>query len=149
MKLKRFRGIILLMLMIAVSSSMIYADGSKSWCLEHEIADMNFNGNVNFQKGYFWYKSIIAYFGYIGGPDKGLSLLSIDANNNYFRAPSDEVGTLYISTKNCNDGNCVKEYIASNRRVSTTQYKDYLKKINVDIWFGTTSIYTEKHFSIE
>ena len=149
MKFRRIKGVILMLLLIVASTTVVCADGARSWCIDHKVVDMNFKGNVDFMMGGTFSKSSIAYFAYIGGPDKGLSLLSINANGNFFRAPSDEVGTLRISTKNYHTGNCVKEYVASNRRVTTTQYEDWLKKINVDLQFGTLSNYAGESFTVD
>lgn len=149
MKFRRIKGVILMLLLIVASTTVVCADGARSWCIDHKVVDMNFNGNVDFMEGGTFSKSSIAYFAYIGGPDKDLSLLSIDANGNFFRGSSNEIGTLLISTKNYHNGNCVKEYVASNRRITTTQYEDWLKKINVDLQFGTSSNYAGESFTVD
>lgn len=66
-----------------------------------------------------------------------------------FRHPSDEVGTLMISTKRYNNGNMVREYIGNNRQLSTTQYKDYVKSVNVNLEFGNERDYVSSEFTLD
>lgn len=149
MKFKRIKGVILMLLLIVASTTIVCADGSKSWWMEHKYADMYFSGNVNFLEGAFLRRSSIIYFASIAGVDKELSMLSTTPNYNYYRADNDEVGTLMISTKNYHNGNCVKVYVAHNHRINRTQYKDWLKKINVDLQYGTITNYVAQSFTID
>ena len=56
---------------------------------------------------------------------------------------------LMISTKRYNNGNMVREYIGNNRQLSTTQYKDYVKSVNVNLEFGNERDYVSSEFTLD
>ena len=149
MKIRKISSIIFLALIAVLTVIVIRADERKSWSLTHNTADMYFYGEVTFSERSFWFKSVITYYGSISGSDRKLSTLSKDSYYNLYRNDGDEVGTLLISTKNYHSGNCVKTYVASNHIVNTSQYKDYLSKINVDLQFGTKYSYVSKSFTLD
>ena len=146
---RKIRGIIVAIALIICTAVSVVADSSKGWNIEHKRMDANFYGNVSFSVRNGLFKSVITYYGHIGGADKGLSRLSVDSNYNFFRAPNDEVGTLMISTKNHYDGNLVKDYAASNHQINTEQHKDYVKKINVNLEFGTKYNHIDDKFTLD
>lgn len=148
-RIRKISSIIMLALAVFFTTKVVKADESKTWNIEHKVVDMYFYGGVTFSERSGWFKSVITYYGNIGGPDKGLSLLSCDSFNNLYRKPNDEVGTLMISTKNYHNGNCVRNYVARNNIIHTSEYKDYLSKINVDLQFGTTTSYKSQSFTLD
>lgn len=54
-----------------------------------------------------------------------------------------------ISTKRYHTGNIVKEYVADNRQVSTTQTKDSVKSVNVNLEFGNERDYVSSEFTLD
>lgn len=73
----------------------------------------------------------------------------MNAAHHLFRHPSDEVGTLMISTKNYHTGNIVKVYVADNHQVSTTQTKDSVKSVNVNLEFGNERDHADDKFTLD
>lgn len=43
----------------------------------------------------------------------------------------------------------VREYIGNNRQLSTTQYKDYVKSVNVNLEFGNERDYVSSEFTLD
>lgn len=96
-----------------------------------------------------WFKSVITYYGHISGAERDKCTLSENAAHHLFRHPSDEVGTLMISTKNYHTGNIVKVYVADNHQVSTTQTKDSVKSVNVNLEFGNERDHVDDKFTLD
>lgn len=146
---RKIRGIIVAIALIICTAVSVAADSSKGWNIEHKVWNANFYGNVSFSLGKGWFKSVITYYGHIGGREKDKCTLSMNAAYNLFRHPSDEVGTLMISTKNYHTGNIVKVYVADNHQVSTTQTKDSVKSVNVNLEFGNERDYADDKFTLD
>ncbi len=146
---RKIRGIIVAIALIICTAVSVAADSSKGWNIEHKRMDANFYGNVSFSLGKGWFKSVITYYGHIGGREKDKCTLSMNAAHHLFRHPSDEVGTLMISTKNYHTGNIVKVYVADNHQVSTTQTKDSVKSVNVNLEFGNERDHVDDKFTLD
>ena len=43
----------------------------------------------------------------------------------------------------------VREYIGNNRQLSTTQYKDYVKSVNVNLEFGNERDHADDKFTLD
>lgn len=146
---RKIRGIIVAIALIICTAVSVAADSSKGWNYSCNQVDAYFYGNVSFSRRNGLFKSVITYFARIGGTDKDKVQLSVDSNHNAYRKPSDVVGTLMISTKNYHNGNIIKKYVAYGHEYNTTQIKDYVKSINVDTQFGTSSSYKMSSFTLE
>ena len=146
---RKIRGIIVAIALIICTAVSVAADSSKGWNIEHKSLEDNFYGNVSFSLGKGWFKSVITYYGPITGEQRDKCTLSENAAQHLFRHPSDEVGTLMISTKSYHTGNIVKEYVADNRQVSTTQTKDSVKSVNVNLEFGNERDYVSSEFTLD
>ena len=125
------------------------ADSSKGWNIEHKVWNANFYGNVSLSVRNGLFKSVITYYGHISGAERDKCTLSENAAHHLFRHPSDEVGTLMISTKNHKDGNIARVYVADNQQVGTTQVKDYVKSVNVNLEFGNVRDYAKSEFTLD
>ena len=145
---RKIRGIIVAIALIICTAVSVAADSSKGWNIEHKRMDANFYGNVSFSLGKGWFKSVITYYGHVGGGEKDKCTLSENAAHHLFRHPSDEVGTLMISTKSYHTGNIVKEYVAIIHQIGTTQVKDSVKSVNEDLQFGNSTDYVSQHFTL-
>ena len=146
---RKIRGIMVAIALIICTAVSVVADSSKGWNIEHKVWNANFYGNVSFSLGKGWLKSVITYYGHISGAERDKCKLSENAAHHLFRHPSDEVGTLMISTKRYNNGNMVREYIGNNRQLSTTQYKDYVKSVNVNLEFGNERDHADDKFTLD
>ena len=146
---RKIRGIIVAIALIICTAVSVAADSSKGWNIEHKVWNANFYGNVSFSLGKGWFKSVITYYGHISGAERDKCTLSENAARHLFRHPSDEVGTLMISTKRYHTGNIVKVYVADNRQVSTTQTKDSVKSVNVNLEFGNERDYVSSEFTLD
>ena len=146
---RRIRGIIVAIALIICTAVSVVADSSKGWNIEHKRMDANFYGNVSFSVRNGLFKSVITYYGHISGAERDKCTLSVNAAHHLFRHPSDEVGTLMISTKNYHTGNIVKVYVADNHQVSTTQTKDSVKSVNVNLEFGNERDHADDKFTLD
>ena len=146
---RKIRGIIVAIALIICTAVSVAADSSKGWNIEHKVWNANFYGNVSLSVRNGLFKSVITYYGHISGAERDKCTLSENAAHHLFRHPSDEVGTLMISTKRYNNGNMVREYIGNNRQLSTTQYKDYVKSDNVNLEFGNERDYVSSEFTLD
>ena len=146
---RKIRGIIVAIALIICTAVSVAADSSKGWNIEHKSLEANFYGNVSFSRRNGLFKSVLTYYGHISGAERDKCKLSENAAHHLFRHPSDEVGTLMISTKRNNNGNMVREYIGNNRQLSTTQYKDYVKSVNVNLEFGNERDYVSSEFTLD
>ena len=146
---RKIRGIIVAIALIICTAVSVAADSSKGWNIEHKVWNANFYGNVSFSLGKGWFKSVITYYGHISGAERDKCTLSENAAHHLFRHPSDEVGTLMISTKNYHTGNIVKVYVADNHQVSTTQTKDSVKSVNVNLEFGNDRDHVDDKFTLD
>ena len=54
-----------------------------------------------------------------------------------------------ISTKRYHSGNIVKVYVADNHQVSTTQTKDSIKSVNVNLEFGNERDHVDDKFTLD
>lgn len=67
---RKIRGIIVAIALIICTAVSVAADSSKGWNIEHKRMDANFYGNVSFSLGKGWFKSVITYYGHVGGGEK-------------------------------------------------------------------------------
>lgn len=146
---RKIRGIIVAIALIICTAVSVAADSSKGWNIEHKSLEANFYGNVSFSRRNGLFKSVLTYYGHISGAERDKCKLSENAAHHLFRHPSDEVGTLMISTKNYHTGNIVKVYVADNHQVSTTQTKDSVKSVNVNLEFGNERDYADDKFTLD
>lgn len=146
---RKIRGIIVAIALIICTAVSVAADSSKGWNIEHKSLEANFYGNVSFSRRNGLFKSVITYYGHISGAERDKCTLSENAAHHLFRHPSDEVGTLMISTKNHKDGNIASVYVADNQQVGTTQVKDYVKSVNVNLEFGNVRDYVKSEFTLD
>ena len=146
---RKIRGIMVAIALIICTAVSVVADSSKGWNIEHKSLEANFYGNVSFSRRNGLFKSVLTYYGHISGAERDKCKLSENAAHHLFRHPSDEVGTLMISTKSYQTGNIVKVYVADNHQVSTTQTKDSVKSVNVNLEFGNERDHADDKFTLD
>ena len=81
---RKIRGIIVAIALIICTAVSVAADSSKGWNIEHKVWNANFYGNVSLSVRNGLFKSVITYYGHVGGGEKDKF---INTNVPYQRMP--------------------------------------------------------------